>query len=60
VICAVALVERLNGLHGQLEGAPTEGDSELIEESDLAEQDLPGSGGPFTEEPDLGPPFPTG
>jgi len=59
VACAVTLVECLSGLDGQLEGAPTEGDGELVEETDLAEQDLPGSGSPLAEEPDLRPPFPT-
>ena len=40
-------------------GPSTEGDGELVEEADLAEQDLPGGGSPLIEEPDLSAPFPT-
>jgi hypothetical protein len=59
LLCAVALVEPLSLLDGELEGASTKGHCELIEEADLTKQDLPGSRGPLIEEPDLGSPFPT-
>jgi hypothetical protein len=52
--CAVLLVELPGILDNELEAASTEGHRELIEEADLAEQDLPGSRGPLVEEPDLG------
>jgi hypothetical protein len=47
------LVEPLDILNGELEGASVEGHGELIEEADLAENHLPWSRCPCAEEPDL-------
>jgi hypothetical protein len=60
LLCAVTLVEPLGILDGELEGTSAKRHRELIEEADLAKQNLPRSRGPLAKEPDLSLPFPTG